>query len=93
MNMQRIIVIALAAVWMAVFLAAVATINARHEARTLFVQLQQLQHDRDELDTEWGQLRLEQSAYATHGLIEKIARDKLAMSVPEPADINLLRRR
>ena len=93
MNVGRILIIALAAVWVAVLLAAVATVHARHEARTLFVELQQQQLERDELDTEWGQLRLEQSAYATHGLIEKIAHEKMDMSVPEPGDINILRRR
>ena len=93
MNAGRILVIAVAAAWLAVFLAAIATIHARHEARTLFVELQRLQLERDELDTEWGQLRLEQSAYATHGLIEKIAHEKMDMSVPEPAEINLLQRR
>lgn len=92
MTGHRILPVALFAAWCAVLLGAIASVNARHEARTLFVELQQLQHERDELDTEWGQLRLEQSAYATQGLIEKIAHEKLEMSVPEPADINLLRR-
>ena len=90
--MGRVLGIAVAAMWVAVLLAAVATVNARHEARKLFVELQQLHKERDELDIEWGQLRLEQSAYATHGLIERIAHEKMDMSVPEPGDINILRR-
>ena len=93
MSMGRILTFALAAVWVAVLLAAIATVNARHEARKLFVELQQSQQERDELDIEWGQLRLEQSAYATHGLIEKLAHEKMAMSVPQPGDINIVQRR
>ncbi|MDH3646367.1 MAG: cell division protein FtsL [Gammaproteobacteria bacterium] len=92
MNMGRLLVIAIAAAWVAVLLAALATVNARHEARKLFVELQLSQQERDELDIEWGQLRLEQSAYATHGLIEKLAREKMGMSVPQPTDINILQR-
>lgn len=92
MTRTRILMIALAAMWAAVLLGAVATVTARHEARKLFVELQRLQHERDELDIEWGQLRLEQSAYATHGLIEKTANEKMDMSVPAPGDINILRR-
>lgn len=92
MNMGKVLFLALAAVWLAVLLIGIATVNARHEARKLFVELQQLQQERDELDIEWGQLRLEQSAYATHGLIEQIAHDKMQMSVPKPAEIRILTR-
>lgn len=93
MSSGQILVAALMVAWVAVLLASVATVNARHETRKLFVELQQQQLERDELDIEWGQLRLEQSAYATHGLIEKIAHEKMGMSVPEPTDINILIRK
>ena len=90
--MGRILAVTFVALWVAVLLAGLATVNARHEARKLFVELQQLQQERDELDIEWGRLRLEQSAYATHGLIEQVAHEKMKMSVPQPADIQILRR-
>lgn len=75
------------AVWGATLVAALATVAARHESRKLFVELQQLQRERDELDIEWGRLRLEQSTHATHALIETVAREQLRMSVPAPDDI------
>ena len=84
MSSGQLLIVALMVAWVAVLLASVATVNARHETRKLFVELQQQQLERDELDIEWGQLRLEQSAYATHGLIEKIAHEKMGMSVPDP---------
>ena len=65
---------------------------AGSELGNLFLQVQQLQQERDELEIEWGQLRLEQSAYATHGLIEQVAHEKMQMSVPQPADITILTR-
>lgn len=93
MNTRKLLAAAVAAAWLAVLLVSIATINARHEARKFFVELQRLQQERDDLDIEWGQLRLEQSAYATHGHIERFAHEKMGMSVPEPAEINILKRR
>jgi cell division protein FtsL len=40
-----------------------------------------------ELDVEWGQLQLEQSTWAGHARIERIARDKLGMRPPPPAHV------
>ena len=50
---------------------ALALIYTRHESRKLFVELEQLTAERDELNIEWGQLQIEQSTWATHGLASK----------------------
>jgi len=65
---------------------AVAVVFARHESRKLFVELQQLEKERDELNVEWGRLQLEQGAWSSHGRVEQIAREKLSMRIPSPAD-------
>ena len=39
------------------------------------------------LDVEWGQLQLEQSTWAAHARIEKIAKERLQMKAPQPAQI------
>ncbi len=83
--------LAMVALWAAVLGAALAVVHSRHEARKLFVELQQLQAERDELDIEWGRLRLEQSAHATYGMIEAVAREQLQMSVPTPEQIIIVR--
>lgn len=83
--------IALVALWLAVAAASVAVVHARHEARKLFVELETLNARRDELNVEWNKLRLEQSAWATHARVEKLARDKLAMRTPGPDEIVLVR--
>jgi len=65
----------------------IAVVYTRHQTRNLFINLQKLHKQIDELDVEWGQLQLEQSAWSSHGRIEKIARKKLNMKVPKADEI------
>lgn len=62
-----------------------------HYARMLFVELQALEQQRDELNMEWGQLQIEQSTWATHGRIESVARDELELVIPDTDRIRVLR--
>jgi len=71
----------------AVFLSALAVIDARHENRLLFAQLQQLRQQRDQINIEWGQLLLEQSTWSTHARIEQMATQKLDMEMPMHPEI------
>lgn len=73
--------------WAAILVSAVSSVYGRHEARRLFHDLQQLNKQRDELDIQWGRLQIEQSTWATHGRIEKIARDDLGMMTPDSDDL------
>jgi cell division protein FtsL len=66
---------------------ALSTVAANHRARKLFTDLEREQSRMRDLDVEWGQLQLEQSTWAGHGRIEKIARDKLGMRPPLPAQV------
>ncbi|MCG8433550.1 MAG: cell division protein FtsL [Gammaproteobacteria bacterium] len=70
---------------------AVAVVYAKHRNRVLFNELQVLSKERDQLDIEWGQLQLEQSTWATHGRIERIAREQLNMITPDGADVVLIK--
>ncbi|HEB99652.1 MAG TPA: cell division protein FtsL [Thiotrichales bacterium] len=72
---------------LAVLGSAIAVVYAKHRSRTLFIELQELRAERDRLDIEWGQLQLEQSTWANHGRIERLARERLGMSIPEHEDI------
>ena len=58
---------------------AVGVIYAKHRNRMLYVDLRELQSQRDDLNIDWGRLQLEQSTWATHGRIEAVARKKLGM--------------
>lgn len=73
-----------------VLVSALAVVWARHESRVLFVELQSLQSERDELNVDWGRLQLEQSAWATKGRIERIAREELSMQRPVDVEVVLV---
>jgi cell division protein FtsL len=81
---------ALIALWFAVLGSAVGVVWGKQQSRNQFVELQRLEKERDLLDTEWGQLRLEQSTWVTYGRIEKVARDDLRMVVPDPNQVHLV---
>ena len=70
---------------------ALGVVYAKHRSRTLFVELQSLHDARDRLNTEWGQLQLEQSTWATHGRIEALARERLGMRIPAPENVVIIR--
>ena len=52
---------------------ALALVTSQHQARKLYVELQKEQELAKQLEVEWGQLQLEQSTWATHARMEKIA--------------------
>jgi cell division protein FtsL len=80
-----------AALWLAVLASSLGVVDAKHEARNRFNELQRLTHERDELDIEWGQLQLEQSTWATHGRVESVARDDLHMVIPQATDLRIVK--
>jgi cell division protein FtsL len=82
--------ILVAVLWVAVLTSALGVVYAKHQARTRFIELQELVTERDELDIEWGQLQLEQSTWATHGRVERMARDELRMIIPQASDLRIV---
>ncbi len=64
---------------------ALALVTSQHKARKLYVELQQEQELEKRYDVEWGQLQLEQSTWAMHARIEKIAIQQLRMRAPSAA--------
>lgn len=73
-------------------MSAMALIYTKHESRKLFVELEQLTSERDELNIEWGQLQIEQSTWATHGRIEKVATEQLSLVRPKSTEIYVIER-
>ena len=70
---------------------AIGVVATKHDARSLFIQLQGLNGERDALEIEWGQLKLEQSAWATHGRVEQTARVGLRMVIPRPDEVRIVK--
>ena len=86
----RQLAIVVPVLWIAVLASAAGAIECKHRARDLFVRLEALDAQRDNLDIEWGQLQLEQSAWSTHAFVENVARTKLRMTTPPPQAIRLV---
>jgi cell division protein FtsL len=68
-------------------------VTSQHQARKLYVELQKEQELARQFDIEWGQLQLEQSTWATHARIEKIAARNLGMRVPSASRVQVLGRK
>jgi cell division protein FtsL len=87
---RRWMLVMLPVVWIAVLASAIAVVHARHQARTMFVQLESLSAERDRLNIEWNQLQLEQSAWSNHGFVERIAHKKRRMTFPTPGKVEIV---
>jgi cell division protein FtsL len=77
-------------IWIGLFASSLGVVWSIHETRTLFIELQGLHAERDRLDIEWSQLKIEQSAWATHGRVEQTARAGLNMVIPTPQEVQLV---
>ena len=65
-------------------------VTSQHQARKLYVELQKEQELAKQFEIEWGQLQLEQSTWAMHARIEKIAARNLGMGVPAASRIQVV---
>lgn len=70
---------------------AVGVVYAKHKARVLFAETQRLEQEVDALQTEWGLLHLEQNTWGEHSRIERIARNRLGMKLPDRKSIVYLK--
>ena len=82
---KRLMLLAAVVFFSAFFVVYIKDINRR-----LSVESQVLARSQNELQTEYGQLLLEQSTWATQSRIEKIATSKLNMQVPAQQSIVLV---
>ena len=71
----------------AVFGSGVGVIYTQHANRQLFIQLQKLQAERDDIEIEWESLQLEQSTLVTDAVVEEMARKRLKMLIPDPGEV------
>lgn len=71
-------------------LCAIGVVTSQHKARKLFQSLESEQERAKSLDVEYGQLQIELSTWATQPRIEKVARERLKMRVPEQAKVEVI---
>ncbi len=69
---------------------ALSVVTSQHKARKLYVELQKEQELAKQLEVEWGQLQLEQSTWAMHARVEKIASGQLMMRVPPAGRLQIV---
>jgi len=69
---------------------ALGLVTSQHQARKLYVELQKEQELARSLEVEWGQLQLEQSTWATHARVEKLAVQLLGMRVPPSSRVQVV---
>jgi len=80
----------LTAVATLVVASAVAVVQVKHKTRTLFVELQKLERNHDQMQVEWGRLQLEQSTWATHDRVTNLASGQLGLIEPTPGSVVLV---
>ncbi|MDW7747830.1 cell division protein FtsL [Halomonas sp.] len=70
---------------------ALAVITTSHLTRDQYARLQQLEREQQQLQTEWGQLLLEESAWSSPARIERLARERLEMRLPDIDEVEVIR--
>lgn len=73
-----------------VLVLALSLVYTRVTTRSLYLQLQTLQQQRDDFNVEWGRLLLQEARYAEPRYIEKVARQKLGMVFPVREKISVI---
>ncbi|EPC03844.1 hypothetical protein L861_00685 [Litchfieldella anticariensis FP35 = DSM 16096] len=74
-----------------VLASAMAVITASHLTREQYARLQRLEREQNQLQTEWGQLLLEESAWSSPARIERLATERLEMRVPDVSEVEVIR--
>jgi cell division protein FtsL len=69
----------------------IAVVHSRHQHRLNFIELNQLEAERDELNIDFGRLQLEQATWGETFRIERVAREQLGMRSPESTEIRVVR--
>ena len=87
---RRWMLVLMPVLWLAVLASAIAVARTRHESRALFVELERLSADRDELNIEFNKLQLEQSTWSNHGFVERTASEQKDMYLPRPDEIQFV---
>lgn len=68
-----------------------AVIYSAHMTRQMYSQLQALEKQQDDLDSEYEKLLLEQSAFANFSRVDEVARGELNMKTPDAKDLVVVR--
>lgn len=79
--------LAMIALLLLVVVSALAVVHSSYKSRQLFSELQQDKREAMRLEENWGRLLLEQSTWASHSRVERLAKSQLNMVAPESESI------
>ncbi len=85
-----------AGVWLAgllilgILTSAVGVVYVKYQTRLIFVDLQALRVQREALDVEWDNLRLEEAALTNTVRVERHAKRHLDMHLPERREVRFI---
>ena len=69
---------------------ALGVVASQHQARKLFVALENEREIARQIDIQWGRLQLEQSTWAMHSRVEKLASQFLRMQTPPTSRVRVI---
>lgn len=69
---------------------ALSLVTSQYKSRKLFTELEQQQERSRQLEIEYGQLQLEQSTWAMHARVERIAVKRLQMRAPDAKQLQIV---
>jgi cell division protein FtsL len=81
----------LLSLYVGVMFTAIQVVTQRNYTRTLFVESQQSQKQRNILTAEWSQLKLQQGTDLNEVRVEAQARSQLGMHIPRAVDIRIIK--
>ena len=87
MNMTPLFRLLVPGLLVMTLLSSLAVVYVTHESRRQFTLLQQLNSQRDELVVDWWRLQIEERYWSTHARIDREARERLGMHIPQPLDV------
>ena len=74
----------------AVLATSLSIIDASHQCRLHYARLQALETEQWQMQEHWGRLLLEQSTWAAHHRVERLARKRLGMRLPEANELEVV---
>lgn len=69
---------------------AVSVVATSHQCRLMYARLQGLQSAQWDMQEQWGRLLLEQSTWAAHHRVERLARKQLGMHLPVVTELQVV---
>lgn len=75
---------------LSIVLSALAVVQSTHACRQLYAELQLQESARWALEEEYGRLLLEQSTWAAHHRVERVAVEELGMAAPSLGELRVI---